>query len=76
MEICKTTKWLCENAHTLERYSGKLVLFNTFGVMKKGSSLGSLLRSANINRITEKSFVFHVPSKRELANPLVAVVRP
>lgn len=75
MEICKKSKWLCENAHTLERYSGKLVVFDTVGSVKKSSSLSALLRSAEINQIVNKPFVFHVPSKRELANPLVGIVR-
>jgi hypothetical protein len=71
MDIRKETKWLCENAHALEQYSGKWVMFSVGeGVVRKGDSLPRLLREARNLHMAEKPFVFHVPSKRELAAPL------
>jgi hypothetical protein len=71
MEIRKETKWLCENARALERFSGQWVLFNADGLVKKDGSLSRLLRAAE-TQVTAKPFVLHVPSKRELENPLPA----
>ena len=75
MEIRKETKWLCENAHALERYSGQWILFNADGLVKKDESLSRLLRSAGAAPVSAKPFVFHVPSKRELSSPLPAARR-
>jgi hypothetical protein len=71
MEIKKETRWLCENAHALERFSGKWVMFSVMeGIVKKDESLTRLLRSARKLRMAERPYVFHVPSKRELSAPL------
>ena len=75
MEMRKETKWLCQNAHALERYSGKWVLFDAAGVVKKDESLAKLLRTWETLHVSDKPFVFHVPSKRELASPLPAARR-
>jgi hypothetical protein len=76
MEIRKETKWLCENAHALERFSGKWVMFSALeGIMKKDESLTRLLRSAQALHVTDKPFIFHVPSKRELSSPLPSARR-
>lgn len=72
MDVKNETRWLCENAHALERFSGKWVMFSVMeGIVKKDESLTRLLRSARKMRISERPFVFHVPSKRELSAPLV-----
>ncbi len=70
MEIRKETKWLCENAHALERFSGKWVMFDvTGGVVKKDDSLMRLLRTTD-RRAVERPYVLHVPSKKDLSVPL------
>jgi len=67
MDIRQETKWLCENARELERYSGQWVMFNAGeGTFKKNESLSRLLKSAPSAQ-SERPFVFHVPSKRALA---------
>lgn len=64
--ITKETKWLCEHARALERYSGKWILFNVrSGMVAKGASLQKVLKSSS-SRSSEKPFVFHVPSKKDL----------
>jgi hypothetical protein len=71
MEIRPENKWLCENARSLERFSGKWVMFSVIeGIVKKDESLTRLLRSARKLPSTGRPFVFHVPSKRELSAPL------
>ncbi|MBV9080396.1 MAG: hypothetical protein JO102_04670 [Elusimicrobia bacterium] len=71
MEIRKETKWLCENARALERFSGKWVMFSAMeGLVRNDESLKRLMRAARKIRLSEKPFVFHVPSKDELAQPL------
>lgn len=75
MEIRKETKWLCENSHALERYSGKWVMFDTNGgTVRESGSLAHLLRGPRPAG-PEKSFVLHVPSKRELLEPRPVVRR-
>jgi hypothetical protein len=72
MEIKTETKWLCQNARVLERFSGKWVMFSVMeGIVKKDGSLTRLLRTASKLGMQERPFVFHVPSKRELAAPLI-----
>jgi len=68
MDMRQETRWLCENARALERFSGKWVLFcPDTGFVNKGASLSRLLRSAATTQVTDRPFVFHVPSKRELS---------
>lgn len=74
MKIQKETKWLCENARNLERFSGKWVMFSTHeGVVSKGASLDHVLKSARRKRSSKSPYVFHVPSKDELGIPLPGV---
>lgn len=71
MGIRKETRWLCENARALEQFSGKWVMFSVEeGLVRKDGSLPRLLRSTKGLRVTDKPFIFHVPSKRELDSPL------
>ncbi len=63
MNLIKETRWLCEHARLLEKFSGQNVMFNTQdGLLtdKKKSS--------------EAPFLFHVPSRDELTSP-VPVIR-
>jgi hypothetical protein len=76
MKIRNETKWLCENARDLERYSGQWVMFTTMqGVVRKNDSLTRLLKESKNEPMREKPFVFHVPSKQELAAPLIGARR-
>ena len=71
MEIRSETKWLCENARALERFSGKWVMFTVMeGLLKKDASLTRLLRESGNKPGNDRPFVFHVPSKQELAAPV------
>ena len=73
MQLKKETKWLCENAKSLERFSGQWILFDpSEGLVGKGASLNRLLRNLR-RRAAGKRFVFHVPSRRDLARPLFNV---
>ena len=70
MDICKETKWLCENAKSLEKYSGQWVVFSaTRGLVGKASTLNNALRSFRHAK-SSQPFLFHVPSKEELVSPL------
>ena len=72
MQLTKETKWLCENATELEKFSGQWVAFNVRqGVTVNGLSFVKTFSASKKVRATEKSFVFHVPSKDELGSPLV-----
>lgn len=72
MEIKSETKWLCEHARSLEKYSGKWVAFRVEdGVIKSGESLEKILSTTRKSGAHENPFVFHVPSKRELIAPLI-----
>ncbi len=63
-------KWFCENAHSLEKFSGRCVVFHPEnGVVKV---LTSLLTK---NDSREKPFLFHVPSKKELDSPVVVALK-
>lgn len=69
MNIENETKWLCENARNLEKFSGQWVLFSVHeGVVKNGASLRAILKARHDNKIRNKPFIFHVPSKKELAS--------
>lgn len=64
MRLHKGTKWLCENARRLEKFSGQWVVFNEKqGMVSKGRSLEMVLRSARSN-LKFRPFVFHVPSRK------------
>ncbi len=69
MEIRNETKWLCQNARTLEGHSGKWVMFDAQqGFVRQGPSLATLLQKASLPG-EAKRFVLHVPSKQELLKP-------
>ncbi len=71
MEIKAETKWLCENAKDLERFSGKWVGFNADqGLVGESLSLLKILKAATKLNASRVPFVFHVPSKHELNHPL------
>ena len=75
MNLTKETKWMCEHASALEKFSGKMVMFNVpEGVVSKGSTLDQVLHSAKKKKYDEQPFLFHVPSKDELQSP-VPVIR-
>ncbi len=64
------TRWLCEHARSLERYSGQWVMFSVSeGVVSNNGSLQKVLRSARKLTVDKKPFVFHVPSRDELISP-------
>lgn len=72
MQLKAETKWLCEHAQQLERFSGQWVVFNVNeGVVESGFSLKQILKSSRVAKKTEKPFVFHVPSREELAQPFL-----
>lgn len=65
MDVCKETKWLCENAKTLEKFAGQWVSFTAHdGIVSTNLSFDRL------KKIKPSAFVFHVPSKEELGSPL------
>ena len=73
MDLRKETRWLCENAKALEQFSGQWVMFDSAeGLVAKGGSLNRILKATR-RRHVQKPFVFHVPSRRELERPLLAV---
>ncbi len=72
MELTKEIKWLCENARSLEKFSGQWVMFSTReGVVSNGPSLQKVLNASKKMKPSEKPFVFHVPSKEELGSPVL-----
>lgn len=71
MDICKDTKWLCENAKSLEKYAGQWVVFcSSRGLVGKAGSLNTALRSFRHAKSSTHPFLFHVPSKEELVSPI------
>ncbi len=71
MDICKETKWLCENAKSLEKFAGQWVVFSsTRGLVGKAGTLNNALRSFRQAKSKSAPFLFHVPSKEELVSPL------
>lgn len=71
MELCKETKWLCENAKRLEKFAGQWVSFSANeGLVGSGSSLDHALKNSRNKHFRTAPFVFHVPSKEELTAPL------
>lgn len=77
MQLQKETKWLCENAKGLEKFSGQWVLFSAKeGLVGCGESLAQVLKAARHKKDKHTPFVFHVPSKEELVvAPLPIPVR-
>ena len=74
MEIVKETKWLCENAKNLEKFSGQWVMFSVEeGVVGNSASLRSVLKTGRKLRGMDRPFVFHVPSPEEFASPIPSV---
>jgi hypothetical protein len=60
------TRWLCENARTLEKFPGQWVMFSVReGIVEKGESLDRVLR-ARRTKNGARPYVFHVPSKDEM----------
>lgn len=72
MSLTKETKWLCEHAKILEKYSGKWILFNLHeGVLCSGGSVDQVMAQQPVKGKSHKDpFIFHVPSKDELESPL------
>jgi hypothetical protein len=62
-------KWFCENARSLERFSGRCVMFHP------ETDTIKVLRESSSPKVEEKPFVFHVPSKKELAAPVVIALK-
>jgi hypothetical protein len=63
MEICKHTKWLCENTRRLEEFSGRWVAFFTDkNQVRSGDSLQNALSPFKAKRSRSAPFVFHVPA--------------
>jgi hypothetical protein len=70
IDICKHTKWLCENTRRLEKFAGRWVAFLTEeNHVRSGNSLKQALQSSGAKRNQPVPFVFHVPSKAALRNP-------
>jgi hypothetical protein len=70
MAFTKETKWFCENASALEKFSGKWVGFSVEkGVLSNGDKLSMVMKKLGSRQAIKKSFVFHVPSKDELQVP-------
>ena len=71
MDICKHTKWLCENTRRLEKFAGRLVAFSTEkNRVRCGDSFKQIMRFYGTKRNQAVPFVFHVPSKSVLRNIL------
>jgi hypothetical protein len=70
MEVKEETKWLCEHAKSLEKFSGQWVVFSPEeGLVGSGGSLIKVLKNARRLPNQKKPFVLHVPSKQELNTP-------
>jgi hypothetical protein len=64
------TRWLCENASALEKFPGQWVMFSVReGIVEKGDSLDKVLRGARKCKNGTRPYLFHVPSKDEMASP-------
>lgn len=62
----KENKWLCENARSLERYSGQWISFCVeAGVLSRGADLSRVLRPS-ARGAGRTQFVFHVPSRAQI----------
>ncbi len=73
MKMKNETRWLCENAKSLERFSGQWVVFNVDqGVVGCHTSLSRLLERVR-KQHTDAPFVLHVPEKSALENPLLTL---
>lgn len=71
MRICRETKWLCENAKTLEQYSGQWVVFSAqSGLMGRAGSATTALKSFRHVKSKDAPFLFHVPAKEEFFSPI------
>ncbi|MFN0118000.1 MAG: DUF5678 domain-containing protein [Elusimicrobiota bacterium] len=70
MTLKQETRWLCQNAKRLEKFSGQWVAFHVEeGIVSKGNSLKRIL-DMTFSKNSRQPFVFHVPSKKELLSPL------
>ena len=71
MDICKHTKWLCENTERLEKFAGRWVAFFTDkNQVEAGDTLKNALRLSKSKRTRSVPFVFHVPSKEAARAPI------
>lgn len=76
MDICKETKWLCENAKSLEKFSGRWVVFSSHdGLMRSCDSVATAIKSVRPSKSKISPFLFHVPSKEELVSPFPVVAK-
>lgn len=74
MDICKHTKWLCENTRRLEKYAGRWVAFSTEkNDIRSADSFKQVMRVVGTKRVHAVPFVFHVPPKSALMEPLPLV---
>ena len=72
MSLTKETKWLCEHAKVLEKYSGQWILFDIQeGVLSSGPSIDHLMAHPKKVKGKKEPFIFHVPSKDDLLSPLI-----
>ena len=69
MDICKQTKWLCENTRRLERFAGSWVAFSPEKNRVHAGPFKQVMRFCHGKR-TQIPFLFHVPSKTDLRTPL------
>jgi hypothetical protein len=66
------TRWLCENARSLEKFPGQWVVFSVReGIVETGESLDKVLKGAKKCKNGARPFFFHVPSKEDMANSLL-----
>ncbi len=76
MNFCKETRWLCENAKSLEKFAGQWVMFSANeGLVGNDESFLNVFRSTRSKKSKSTPFVFHVPSKEELAAPLPLIAK-
>lgn len=76
MRTKDATRWLCENARELEKFSGQWVSFNVNeGVVSKGASLENVLKHTQLKKKKDVPFVLFVPSKNEMGIPFPALKR-
>ena len=65
--VIKECEWLCENAKSLETYSGKWVLFlPDQGIVGCAQTFKKAVAQANKSRCREKPFLFHVPTPEDV----------
>jgi len=76
MNLAKETRWLCENAKSLEKFPGQWIMFcPTDGVLCKGESLKKVLETVHRKKHPHKPYIFLVPSKDQLGFPVPVIQR-